>query len=120
LNRAIVKAGGQALQKLDVADRAVAPDDDLEDDFACESSPSCLFRIVGLHFAQQAGWGDPAAWPIRTAADPTARSRADAGTGAFSNADARSAACAAAKTAAAGILTRGHLFQKTGAVARVR
>ena len=80
---------------------------------------SCLFRIVGLHFAEQAGWGDPTAWPIRTAANPAARSRSNAGTGAFSNADSRSAAGAAAKAAAARILTRGYLVEEAGAVARV-
>src|SRR5204863_1602135 len=74
-----VQTGSEALQHLHVADRPVAPDDDLEYDLAGETPPACFFRVVRLDLAQEARRRDPAAGPIRSAANPAARSRSDSG-----------------------------------------
>src|SRR4029077_4555247 len=83
VGRSLIEAGAETLQQLDVADAAVAADDDLEDDVAFEVAPASFFRVIRLHLAQARGRRDAAAGAIRPAAGAAARARPDAGAVAF-------------------------------------
>src|SRR5205823_822507 len=111
LRRTIVEAGAEALQHLDVADRSIAPDDDLQDYFPGEPATPRLLGVVGFHFAQNAWRRNPAAGPVRAAADPAARARTDSHAVSFADAGActRSDTAAAARSPA--VVLRARLVQ---------
>src|SRR6478672_4712821 len=91
-NGALVETVAQSLKHLDVADRAVAPHDDLHHDIAAHAPATRLFGVVRLHLAQQRGRRDAAAGTIRSAAGAAALALADAR--ALSLPDTRASACA--------------------------
>src|SRR5687767_11384543 len=70
---ALVQAGSEALQDLDIADAAVASHHDLHHDVARDPAPSRFVRVVRFDLAQQAGGFDAAAWPEGTAAGAATR-----------------------------------------------
>src|SRR4029453_12773040 len=77
LDGAPIEAVPEALEHPYVPHRAIAPDDDLEDDVAFDAAASRIFRIVGFDLAQQAGRIDSAARPVRPATCPAADAFAD-------------------------------------------
>ena len=68
LHGSIVQAACETTQNLDVADSAVAPHHDFEDDIAAESALPCILRIVRAHLSQETRWLDAAAGSVGTAA----------------------------------------------------
>jgi hypothetical protein len=63
-----------------VADTAVSPHDDLQDNIASDAAPSRLFRVLRLHFVQQPRRLDAAAWPIGATTGAASFAFADTGT----------------------------------------
>src|SRR5262249_29444808 len=119
LHRAIVQSRLQALQHLDLADRAVAPHDDLEHDIARDAALPRVFGVIGTHFAQKTRRLDAAARTIRAAAGAATGSRSDAAAvpGSESRARSRAGAAAFSRTVAVGLGSR--LLEHADAVAVV-
>src|SRR5215467_13428117 len=53
-NRSFVEPKSEPLKQVDVADRSVAADNDLHDDFSCETAPPCVFGVVRFDFTNDA------------------------------------------------------------------
>src|SRR3954470_18502833 len=120
LDRAIVEPAAEPLQDLDVPDRAVAADDDLEHDVAGDAGSPRPLRVIGLHLAQQPWRRDSRSWPVRTAAGAATRARTDAGTVAFADAGPLAGSDAAALARTVAVFFGPRLLQHADAVAVVR
>ena len=96
-DRALIQSAVEAALDAHVADRAIAPDDDLEHDVSLDPLPSRLVGVERLDLALKTGRIDAGARPIRTAAFAAAAARADARPVAFTDAGAAAGARAAAR-----------------------
>src|SRR5439155_20388483 len=111
LHGAIVQSTAQALQNPDVADRAVAPHDDLQHHFAAEPAAPRVFCVVGADFAQQPRRIDSAPRTEWSAAGAASGSRSNAGPVALANARSRAGTGAAAFTGPMTLVVRRRLFE---------
>ena len=99
-NRALIKAGAATLQNRDVADRAVAPHDDLEHHVSGDAAAPRVVGVIGLDLAQQSRRLDAASRAEGTAARAAAGTVANAGSESFAAAGALACAGAAASSGA--------------------
>ena len=116
LHRVIVEPSAKALHDLDVADRSIASDDDLENHVARDAALAGILRVVRLHFSEQPWRLKAAAGPIRTAAYAAARSRTDARPIASADARSRPKPDTAVSSRSVAVGLRGGLLEYADAV----
>src|SRR5690606_28984649 len=88
VDRLLIQSRAETAQHFDVADTAVAADDDLEHDVPFDTLAASLIGVRRLDLSQQRGRVDARARPIRTAARTAAAAGTDARAGAFADARA--------------------------------
>src|SRR5206468_4992547 len=98
LHRLLIQATAETLQGLDIADGAVAANDDLEHDFAPQTAAACFFGVISANFLEEARRINTASRPIR----PTtgAASKTVSHTSSLAGAESRSGPAARAATSA--------------------
>src|SRR6185436_18426085 len=110
----------EALQHLDVADPAIALDDDFQHDVAGHSTLPRLVGVIRPDFAQELRRLDAAARPIRAATDASARAGSDAAAVAFAEAGARSLAGTAVFAGSVAVGRDRRFHQDTNTIAPIR
>jgi hypothetical protein len=98
LDRALVEAGTQSASYRHVRDRAVAVDDDFEEDISRDAAPAGVIRVLRLDLMKQPWRLDSASRSIRSATESTAGPRPDPRTAAFAIASATTGPGATANT----------------------
>jgi hypothetical protein len=78
-HRTLFQASTNPTQQSDVANRAVAAHDNLQDDITSDAAPPRFIRVFCFDLAHQTGRIDSASWPVRSAADTSAAAVADPG-----------------------------------------
>src|SRR5262249_17052129 len=121
LHRAIVQASAEPLEDAHVADRAIPPHDDLEQDLASDVSLPRLLGVVGLHLAEQPRRlaAAAAAGPVRAAPRAAARTGPDAASAAFAEASPPAGAGATARAGPVALGVCRRLRQYADAVPRI-
>src|SRR6266498_3736846 len=71
--RALIESAPESLQDRHVANRAVALDHDFEHDLTSDPPAPCVFRVLGLHFAQEARRIDTTSRSVRSSSGAAAR-----------------------------------------------
>jgi hypothetical protein len=95
-DRLLIETAIESAKHLHVTDRSVTPDDDLEHDFAFDAAPPRVVGVARLDFTEKSRRLDPGTGAERPTAFAASGTRADAGSGAFTDTAAATRAGAAA------------------------